>query len=257
MNLTDKLPSRWAILGAVVVGSAIVTVLWLAEGSVPFVSDTHAALLQYGLGGSLAGWIAAGKIADLLPDPDGIFLISFRADEPGGEIWEVSEDVFADLKVVGGSLYQWEESPKRVYEVRDYHPEENVAVANWRESAPASRLAEPPTVEDAMAAIRELREDLEPDVAKARELQRRIRGIVRRLDRERAEAQRSILDDHVAPDLGDSTTISDVIDDSLPDDLHPEVTDHGVDTDDGPTETSVDDLLDALDEDDEEDENDV
>lgn len=171
---------------------------------------------------ALAGRYAARRILDLIPDPDGIILVEFQAhDAGGGAIYELSEAAFAEMRVIG-SLYQWDRSPRRVYEVREYDPKHNVAVGNWRESVPASELAEPPTVDDALAAIRELRQDLEPDVAKARETRRRLRGIVRQLDKDRAEAQQELLDEHVAPDLGDSRPISEVVDDAIPDELHPE-----------------------------------
>ena len=130
----------------------------------------------------------------------------------------------ADMRVIG-SLYQWDRSPRRVYEVREYDQRHNVAVGNWRETVPASELAEHPSVEDAMAAIRELRQDLEPDIAKARELRRRIRGIARQLDSDRAKAQDDILDEHVAPDLGNGRTVGEIVDDAIPDEIHPEEVD--------------------------------
>jgi len=171
----------------------------------------------------VGGRFAARRILDLVPEPDGILLVEFRADEPGGgAIYELSEEAFEDMWVFGGSLYQWDESPRRVYEVREYDPEKNLAVGNWRESPPGSALASEATVDDALAAIRELRTDLEPDVAEARELRRRIRGIVRQLDKERAEAQQAILDDHVAPDLGGSRSIDEIIEEQMPDAVHPE-----------------------------------
>jgi len=170
----------------------------------------------------LAGRYAARRILDLIPDPEGILLVEFKAhDAGGGAIYELSEEAFADMRVIG-SLYQWDRSPRRVYEVREYDQRHNVAVGNWRETVPASELAEPPSVEDAMAAIRELREDLEPDVAKARETRRRLRGIVRQLDKDRLDAQEQLLDDTVAPDLGDSRPISEVVDEAIPDELHPD-----------------------------------
>jgi|GEM_PF-1855980 len=169
------------------------------------------------------GRAAARRILDLVPEPEGILLVEFRADDPGGgAIYELSEEAFEDMWVFGGDLYQWDESPRRVYEVREYDPDKNLAVGNWRESAPGSALASHATVDDALAAIRELRTDLEPDVAEARELRRRIRGIVRQLDKERAEAQQAILDDHVAPDLGGSRSIDEIIEEQMPDAVHPE-----------------------------------
>lgn len=198
------------------------------------------------------GRAAARRILDLVPEPDGILLVEFRADEPGGgAIYELSEEAFEDMWVFGGSLYQWDESPRRVYEVREYDPEKNLAVGNWRESAPGSALASEATVDDALAAIRELRTDLEPDVAEARELRRRIRGIVRQLDKERAEAQQAILDDHVAPDLGGSRSIDEIIEEQMPDAVHPEqATDGEVAPDDlledGDDEDAPDDAEDRL-----------
>lgn len=169
-----------------------------------------------------AGWIAAGMLNDLLPDDEGIYLVAFTdTDLGGGEIYEINEDQWADLEV-HGSLNAWEDSPKRVYECREYDEDRNVAIGNWRESKPGSAIAAEATVDDALAAIRELRLDLEPDAAEARELKRRMRGIIRTLDKERQEAQQATLDDHIAPNVGGSRTISEIIEDSLPDDMHPE-----------------------------------
>ncbi|MCU4716812.1 hypothetical protein [Halapricum hydrolyticum] len=165
---------------------------------------------------------AAKSILELVPEKDGILLVEFQADDPGGgAIYELSEEAFEDMWIAGGDLYQWDNSPRRVYEVREYDPELNWAVGNWREAPPGSALASHATVDDALAAIRELREDLEPDAAEARELRRRIRGIIRELDKERAEAQQAILDDHLAPDLGGSRSIDEIVDEHIPDEIHP------------------------------------
>lgn len=169
-----------------------------------------------------AGYVGADKISELIPEEDGILLIAFDASEgKGGEIWEISEDDWADMRVAG-TLYEWSESPRRVYECRRYDPEANRAVANWRESKPASELAGPRTVEDALALIRELRQDLEPEAAKAREMRRRLRGIVRQLDRQRAQEMNAVLDERTVDDAFDEATISEILDESLPDDLHPD-----------------------------------
>jgi len=167
---------------------------------------------------------AARRVLELVPEPEGILLVEFDASEPGGgAIYELSEEAFEDMWV-WGSLFQWDESPRRVYEVRTYDDEQNIAIGNWRESKPGSALASEATVDDALAAIRELREDFEPDVAQARELRRRIRGIVRQLDKDRAESQQEILDEHVAPDIGGSRSIDEVVEEHLPDVTHPEDT---------------------------------
>jgi len=170
----------------------------------------------------IAGYGGAGKVYELIPDRDGILLISFTTtDGKGGEIWEVYEDDWQEM-TVHGTLFEWAESPRRVYECRNYDPETNTAVANWRESKPASELAQERTVEDAFGAIRELREDLEPAVAEARELRRRYRGILRQLDQERVKARARQLDEATLDKGLESTTITDAVDEHLPDDLHPD-----------------------------------
>jgi hypothetical protein len=123
---------------------------------------------------------------------------------------------------VEGTLYEWSESPRRVYEVRDYDPETNAAVANWREAEPASAILDKRTPADAMAQVAELREIYEPEAARARRLLRRVRGIVRRLDRERTEARARQLDETTGLESIDSPAISDILDEELPADLHPE-----------------------------------
>ena len=167
-----------------------------------------------------AAYVGADKVSALIPEEEGIWLIAFQADGKGGEIWEIHEDDWADMSV-DGTLYEWSESPRRLYECREYDADANHAVANWRESKPGSALARGESVEDALAAIRELRKDLEPEAAKHRELRRRLRGIVRQLDRQRAEQLNRAIDEAtVDKDMGEAT-ISDVLEDSLPDDLHP------------------------------------
>lgn len=168
-----------------------------------------------------AAYVGADKVAELIPEEDGIWLIAFHtADGKGGEIWEIHEDDWKDM-TVDGTLFEWSESPIRVYECRAYDPDENHAVANWRESKPASEIAAEASVEDALAAIRELRQDLEPEAAKAREMRRRIRGITRQLDRQRAQELNSAIDEAtVDADMTDAT-ITKILDDALPEDLHP------------------------------------
>ena len=189
----------------------------------------------------VVAFVAGIYIYALIPEDEGILLVSLRADQDGGEIWELSEDEF-DAMNTEGTLYQWDNSSRRVYEVRDYHPERNVAVANWREAEPASAVLKEKTPEDALEAVAELRKVYEPEAAEARRLKRRVRGIVRKLDRERTKARAKQLDQATGLDSIDSKSISDVLDDELPDDLHPEAGggDSGDDRADGPPRTNGD-----------------
>jgi len=70
------------------------------------------------------------------------------------------------MDVHAGTLFEWPVAA-RVYECREYRPEDNVAVANWRESVAGSELAGEVHVVDAMDQIAELRDEFEPEARKA------------------------------------------------------------------------------------------
>ncbi|WP_256402609.1 hypothetical protein [Halorubrum salinum] len=172
---------------------------------------------------AVAGYIAGGYVANLLPDEEGIYLVAFDAsDDTGGSVYELSEDQFADMEVFAGTLFEWPVA-KRVYEVREYRPEDNVAVANWRESVAGSQLAGDVNVADAFDQIAELRDEFERDARRGRRIKRRLRSITRTIDRRRLEDQEAILDPTLTPSFDDEeATISAVIADELPEDLKPE-----------------------------------
>ena len=172
---------------------------------------------------AIGGYVAGGYVADLLPDEEGIYLVAFEAsDDTGGAVYELSEDQFADMDVHAGTLFEWPVA-KRVYECREYRPWDNVAVANWRESVAGSELAGEVHVVDAMDQIAELRDEFEPEARKSRHLQRRIRSIIRKLDRRRMEDQQEILDPTTTPSFGKSgATVSEVVAEEVPEDLKPQ-----------------------------------
>ncbi|MDZ5810059.1 hypothetical protein U4E84_01650 [Halorubrum sp. AD140] len=195
---TGRYPYPWEIDGAGVVITAAIAIV-------------------------VAGYIAGGYVADLLPDDEGIYLVAFDAsDDTGGAVYELSEDQFDAMDVHAGTLFEWPVA-KRVYECREYRPEENVAVANWRESVAGSELAGDVQVVDAFDAIAELRDEFEPEARKARHLKRRLRTIARTIDRRRLEDMESILDPTLTPTFeDDNATISSILENELPDDLKPE-----------------------------------
>jgi len=120
------------------------------------------------------------------------------------------------MEVHPGTLFEWP-TAKRVYEVKEYRPEENVAVANWRESIAGSQLAGDCLRADAIDHIEEIRTVLEPEAQKSRRLQRRIRSIIRKLDRRRMEDQQEILDPTTTPSFGKSgATVSEVVAEEVP-----------------------------------------
>ncbi len=215
---------------------------WIAIGSLGFIAaaefgyaiypwEIEGAMLVMTAGAiaAVAGYGAAGKINDLLPDPEGIYLVAFEAsDEAGGQIWEVSEDQFEAMEIHGGSLFEWPVG-KRVYELREYRPEENVAVGNWRESVAGSQLAGDCKVADAMVMIEELRDEFEPEAQRSRYLQRRLKSIARKVDRQRLKDQEEILDPTLTPTFGDDSraTVTQIVEESIPDELQPDYDDAG------------------------------
>lgn len=171
-----------------------------------------------------AGYLAAGKVGDLLPDEEGIYIVAFESsDETGGKVWEISEDQFDAMEVHAGTLFEWP-TGKRVYEAKTYRPEENVAVANWRESVAGSQLAGDAMMPDALEQIAELREEFEPEAQRARYLKRRLRSIARTIDRRRLRDQQEILDETTNPSFGNGerSSVSEIVAEEIPDRLKPE-----------------------------------
>ena len=196
----------------------LLSMLGVISPSIPWWWPIVPAIL---IASGLAAYGAAQLIAAMLPDPEGILLVSLRADQDGGEIWELSEDTWEEMKTIG-TLYQWSASPRRIYECREYDPQTNVCRANWREAEPASAILENRTPADAMEQVSELRQVYEPEAARARRLLRRVRGIVRRLDQERTRARAQQLDQATGLDSIDSPSIAEILDEELPEDIHPE-----------------------------------
>jgi hypothetical protein len=185
--------------------------------------DGFGAVATAGVVTMVAGYFGAGKVEELLPEEEGIYLVAFQAsDDTGGELWELSQDQFEAMEVHAGTLFEWPVS-KRVYEVKEYRPEENVAVANWRESVAGSQLAGDALLPDALEQIAELREKFEPEARKARYLKRRLRSIARTIDRERLQDQQELLDETTNPTFSEASRgISDIVEDEIPPELRPE-----------------------------------
>jgi len=218
-------PVEWARERPVLAGGLVLLFIGGAEtGRYPYPWEVDGAgvVITAGVAVAIGGYVAGGYVADLLPEEEGIYLVEFVAsDDTGGAIYELSEDQFADMDVHAGSLFEWPVA-KRVYECREYRPEDNVAVANWRESVAGSELAGDVQVVDAMEAIAELRDEFEPDAQEARRLKRRLRSIARKLDKRRLKNQESMLDPTLTPAFDDErATVSAVLEEELPDDLKP------------------------------------
>lgn len=164
---------------------------------------------------------ASGKIDDLLPESHGTYLYVINAQRTDVmELWELSEDQFADLETINGPLNHLPRCKHEAYEVLAYNPEENVAVGTWRQSLPASQLVGHTDVSDAQDKIDELRKFLEPEAKRGRFIRQNLPGLLRALDRERARNQARALEPQVAPSFG-GESINDAIDAMLPDGLKP------------------------------------
>lgn len=156
------------------------------------------------------------QILDLLPDDDGIILVAL--DETGEYdkgVHRISEDRFERLEIENGELYQWDTAGTRTYEVRHYDPQDNRAVGNWAESLPASELSKRGEIKDVRAEIRELREMIEPEAKRGKELRRKLPGIVRVLDARRDQEVNRGLEESTVDKGLDDATISQVVDENL------------------------------------------
>ncbi|MDB2239661.1 hypothetical protein [Halorubrum ezzemoulense] len=221
MNVVESLRENKRFVLAGVLG-------YVAAASYGFVTpvwemDGFGAVATAGVVTMIAGYAAASKVEELLPEEEGIYLIAFEAsDDTGGAVYELSEDQFADMDVHAGTLFEWP-TAKRVYEVKEYRPEENVAVANWRESVAGSQLAGDALLPDALEQIAELREEFEPAARRERFMRRRLRSIARTIDRERLADQQEMLDETTNPTFSDSSRgVSEIIREEIPEELQPE-----------------------------------
>ena len=206
----------------------ILTIAYIAAAETGFIDypelpDGSMVVVTGVVAAGIVGFIAATQIEKLFPEPPGIYLFEFEsADDTGGKLWNLSEDQFAAMEIKEGNLFEWPHTAERVYEVRKYDADENVAYCNWRESVAGSQLAGSGDVVEAYAAIDELRTEFEPEARKYRILKRRLRKIARKLDRRRLRDQEALLDEHTTPAFeSDDATVTNVIRDELPDELLP------------------------------------
>jgi len=172
---------------------------------------------------AVVAWIVGGKIAKLLPDPNGHYVIAQEGgDEQGGAVWELNDAAWEELDVKDGTLYPWSGSPESAHEVRIYNDETNTVVANWRGTKVASELLAEPTPQEAMENIRELRDEYERSAREGDYIKRNLGGILRKVDKQRAKDYNAALQDHVAPSLHDGDSYEELVTKSLPEQLVPD-----------------------------------
>lgn len=215
-RISDIINDHLKFLVAIGVGAALIMETTNSWPSVELPAWTELAAMLVVLG-VVAGYFAAGKIWDLLPEQRGIFIPCIEAENTEKiELWELTEDQWEDLTVEDGTLNELPECKYRAYEAVSYDPETNTAVGTWRKSKANSELVGHNEVSDAIEEIAELRGAYERIVRRGDKIYRRIGSIIRVLDRERARDQNRALEGHTTPSLG-GRTVEDVIDDQLGD----------------------------------------
>lgn len=179
-------------------------------------------LVTAGIVVALGGWIVAGKIDDLLPDPTGTFLVAQKAsDAQGGAVWELSDDAWESLTVVEGSLFPWTKSTEDVYECRYYNEETHTAVCNWKGTKTASELSSPIDPSEVMRQIASLRDQHEKQARYGEALRSAFPALLRQLDKWRAKDLNDSLEGHISPNFGERS-IDDMISEQLPDEVLPD-----------------------------------
>lgn len=167
------------------------------------------------------GYVVGGKIADLLPDPLGTIIVaqkSYAGD--GGQIWELNDPAVEEMEVVQGELFRWEGTATDVFEVREYRPEQNVAVGNWKATKAPSELSSPVEREEIMRQIETLRTDHEQSARYGEAIRNAIPALLRSLDKRRAKNLNAALEGHISPSLGEKS-IDDMIREQVPDEALP------------------------------------
>jgi len=172
--------------------------------------------------GALTAVFASGALDGLFPEERGVFLQVVNARRTDKiETWELTEDQWSEVEVVGGQLNHLPESKHRAYECIAYDADRNVAVASWRESKAASEIVGHTSVVDAISEMEEIRSDLEPEARFSSVLRRRLPSIVRTLDRQRAMDQNRALEGHMTPSLDEGKSVDEVLTDTLDEEFLP------------------------------------
>lgn len=166
---------------------------------------------------------ASGKIDSLLPDPPKVHIYVVDAkDTEQIPHYELTPDAFSKVEVAEGTLMELPGCQERSYEAKAFDPETLVAVGTWRESASGSELVGHHAVTDALSAIGELEDHLEPMAQEGKHIKQFLPSIVRNLDVKRMDQLNAAISGRVAPAHGEGDGIEDVITEHLPDHLRPE-----------------------------------
>jgi hypothetical protein len=173
----------------------------------------------------IVGWWFADRADSLLPGSERVWII----DMSNESVHWFTPDEFDSLDK-DGTLYQWDQGRARAYEVAEYRPNENRLIGNWCESEPSSELRSQEDIEDAWGAIRDIRDNLEPSARRGRKLRRQMTGIVRQLDARRDREMAASLERETVDRELENATITQVLSETLDDELSPDPHAGGDDT---------------------------
>ena len=204
-------------------GAVVLAVGWATGAEMPDVPSWSPLVGTVAVAGGLGVLFWSGRITDLIPDPERVYLFALRGDDTEQiALYALSPDAFEKVGVTGGTLNELTECKHRAYEATRFDPDTMTAKANWRASPAPSEIAGHEELADALSQIAEYRDVLEPEARKGRLLRLQLPGILRELDRRRLETQAETLEPHMAPSFGgEYDGIDDVIAERLPEDLRP------------------------------------
>lgn len=185
----------------------------------PDVPDWWPILAALVVAGGAVGILVGDKIGNLWPDQfDNLLVAQDAGREDGGAIFELNDAALDEMGLKkADSLFEWDWG---TLECRNYNPDENVAVGNWKGTKTGSELSKPVTREQVMKDVTRLREQHEEDARFGEAVRKSIPALLRKLDKQRAQTLNAALEGRVTPDLG-AGSIDDMIRDFLPDRVVP------------------------------------
>lgn len=148
-------------------------------------------------------------------DADEYWFVRRRADGSPTKIYELNQAAKDRLQWVRREGERLPGTLHPAWSVYEFDDEDLVAEPTFR------GFLSPDELETVRESVQQQWSRIDDEVAAFRQIRRRLAGIVRRLDYQRARAENAVLDDHRHPSF-DSDTIDDVIADEVPDEYLPD-----------------------------------
>jgi len=227
MNLREKLVDfilgdfwKFLALAAVVVGAVHLTDLpWADFTNPPLWAKVGGVFAVVGL---LAGYLAATLWYDP-PEPDWQYVYEVNADDPATpRVSKVTPEVIDNMAVYGGRRLHSPQGRDSEYVCRHFNRDARAPVAHvtWKDIPSDADLlgTDAHTIEQKIVGMRDTYETTH---GKYRWVLDHLYAVIRRIDFRRAQSQNAILDENLTPSM-DDTSVSDHVDDIIPEDLRPD-----------------------------------